>query len=67
MILIDTPTYSSDHTYVVRLHRDARPRQGELQGRLEHLASGERIFFASGDALIAGMTRMAVAFEEAQS
>jgi hypothetical protein len=39
-------------SYVLKLHRDARPGQGPLHGRLEHMASGERNDFASADGLV---------------
>ena len=39
--------------YVLRLHRDARPAEGQLWGRVQHVASGEWTDFASGAELLA--------------
>ena len=59
MTLTPVPAYSNERTYLVKLHRDADPREGRLVGRLEHLASGERIDFVCGAALLAAMLRHA--------
>jgi len=64
MILADIPTYTTDHTYVVKLHRDARPRDGFLKGRVEQLRRGDRAFFASAEELVAAMTRLAIAVDD---
>ena len=64
MILTDIPTYTSDHTYVVKLHRDARPRDGMLKGRVEHVPSGDRAFFATGDELVAALARLATSVDD---
>lgn len=59
MTLIPIPAFSSERTYVVKLHRDADPRSGRLFGRIEHVESGERVDFESGACLIAAMLRHA--------
>ena len=53
MALLPYPAYPSAGGYVLRLHRDARPAQGVLAGRLEHIASGAAVHFASASELIA--------------
>jgi len=64
MILIPVPAYTTDRTYVIKLHRDADPRHGRLIGRIEHLESGVRVEFASGAALIAAILRHAAGLRE---
>jgi hypothetical protein len=64
MILIPVPAFTSERTYVVKLHRDADPRHGRLVGRVEHLESGVRIEFATGAALIAAILRHAAGVGE---
>lgn len=46
-------SFPSTRCYVLKLHRDALPAQGELTGRLEHIASGEHVDFGNGDELLA--------------
>ena len=64
MILTDIPTYCSDHTYVVKLHRDARPRDGVLKGRVEHVPSGDRMFFATSEELANVLSRLAASVDD---
>jgi hypothetical protein len=52
MTLDPTPTYPATRSYVLRLHRDARPEAGELAGRLEHLGSGASLPFDSAESLL---------------
>lgn len=52
MVLNPHPIYPSAGRYVLRLHRDARPRSGLIAGRIEHVASGESLDFASGAQLL---------------
>jgi hypothetical protein len=63
MVLNATASYPHNQTFVLKLHRDAAPQQGSLCGRLEHVASGHQFLFASGDELIACLSRFA-ALEE---
>jgi hypothetical protein len=44
-------------SYVLKLHRDARPDDGNIAGRLEHLASGRYYDFHSGAELVACLVR----------
>jgi hypothetical protein len=59
MALNPNPTYPSAGQYVLRLHRDARPQQGQLSGRIEHVASGEGAHFASAAGLLDWLERHA--------
>jgi hypothetical protein len=51
MTLNQTPSYPISGGYVLKLHRDARPQQGLLHGRLEHIASGDSAEFADAQGL----------------
>jgi len=59
MILSTHPSYPSNHTYVLKLHRDAAPLHGKLIGRLENVATGEQFDFDSGVELLALLAREA--------
>jgi hypothetical protein len=59
MTLNPLPSHPSHTCYVVKLHRDARPQQGELYGRLEHIVSGDSVEFASAQALVDALLRHA--------
>jgi len=61
MTLNPQPTYPSLGSYVLKLHRDAAPHEGQLRGRLEHIASGEAFEFGDAAALVAGLARHAAA------
>jgi hypothetical protein len=63
MTLQSTANFPNARCYVLKLHRDALPAQGRLIGRLEHIASGEHVDFASGEALLAWLTRHAAALD----
>jgi hypothetical protein len=52
MTLNPHPNYPSNGCYVLKLHRDAQPERGALNGRLEHIASGDSFDFASAEALV---------------
>jgi hypothetical protein len=53
MNLNPLPIHPVSGGYVLRLHRDARPADGQLWGRVQHVASGEWADFASGAELLA--------------
>lgn len=57
MILAALPSYPSSRSYVLKLHRDARPQDGRVAGRLENVTTGEQFVFASVDELIACLAR----------
>jgi hypothetical protein len=52
MTLNPHPNYPSSGCYVLKLHRDAQPASGALNGRLEHIVSGDSFEFASAEALV---------------
>lgn len=53
MTLNPHPNFPSAGCYVLKLHRDALPRQGRLSGRLEHIVSGDSVDFDNGTDLLA--------------
>ena len=57
MILSTHPSYPSNRSYVLKLHRDAAPIHGQLIGRLENVATGEQFEFGSGIELLALLAR----------
>jgi hypothetical protein len=63
MTLQSTSNFPNLRCYVLKLHRDAAPAAGRLHGRLEHIASGEHVDFASGDELLAWVARHAAALD----
>jgi len=67
MTLSTKANFPSARCYVLKLHRDAAPSRGHLMGRLEHIASGEHIDFASGRQLLAWMARHADAADKRPS
>ena len=64
MALNTHPIYPSAGRYVLRLHRDARPENGHLSGRIEHVSSGDSIDFATGAELLAWLARHAAETRE---
>lgn len=51
MTLNPHPIHPAAGAYVLRLHRDARPADGPLMGRIQHVASGDWADFASSSEL----------------
>ena len=51
-MLDSQPIFPVSGAYVVQLHREARPEDGHWVGRIEHVASGESLDFATLDALV---------------
>jgi hypothetical protein len=56
MILATQANYPNARTWVLKLHRDARPSAGVLFGRLENVTTGEQFAFASARELLACLT-----------
>ncbi|MCP5158935.1 MAG: hypothetical protein H6974_01190 [Gammaproteobacteria bacterium] len=56
MTLNSVPAFSSARSYVLKLHRDARPDRGELFGKVEHVITGQCFVFGSAHELIARLT-----------
>jgi len=63
MVLNPQASYPSARSYVLKLHRDARPQRGLLCGRLEHIVSGASIDFPSSDALLAWLLALSPAVQ----
>lgn len=57
MILAVRPSYPNSRAYVLKLHRDARPRHGRLIGRLENVTTGEQFVFGNAEELLACLAR----------
>jgi len=52
MTLDPFASHPSSRSYVLKLHRDARPQQGLVFGRLESMASGRSFAFANANELL---------------
>ena len=63
MILDARASLPSARSYVVKLHRDAVPGEGQLKGRLEHIASGEHVDFDNASELLAWLLRHASSWD----
>lgn len=55
MTLNPIPAHPSSLCYVLKLHRDSQPAQGQISGLLEHVGSGHAIGFADGEALVTAL------------
>lgn len=62
MSLQSTATFPTQRSYVLKLDADADPAGGRLAGRLEHIASGEQVDFASSAELLDWLARHAAAW-----
>ena len=60
MTLNPVPSHPSSLCYVLKLHRDSQPAQGQISGLLEHLGTSRTIPFASAEALVAALLAHAV-------
>lgn len=60
MILSTHPSYPNARTYVLKLHRDAKPQAGRVIGVLENVSSGERFVFGSVAELVACLANTAI-------
>jgi hypothetical protein len=52
------PTLPAWKAFVLQLNQDTTPDSGVFAGRVEHLASGRRERFASGEELLAAVIRL---------
>jgi len=59
------PSLPTHRAFVVQLHADAKPEQGDFRGRVEHLASYQAAHFSSLEELTAFMARILSAQERA--
>ena len=57
MILAVHPSYPNARAYVLKLHRDSRPAEGLVIGRLESVTTGEQFVFGSAEELLAVLAR----------
>jgi hypothetical protein len=57
VILAVHPSYPNARAYVLKLHRDARPAEGSVIGRLENVTTGEQFMFGSAEELLAALAR----------
>jgi hypothetical protein len=64
MILAALPSYPSSRAFVLKLHRDARPEEGRVIGRLENVTTGQQFLFASADELIACLARDLATYQD---
>ena len=55
MTLNPIPSHPSSQCYVLKLHRDSQPAQGQISGLLEHVATGQSISFADAEGLLAAL------------
>lgn len=53
MTLDPQSKYPGARSYVLKLHRDARPQRGALAGRLENMVTGSHHEFSNGEQLLA--------------
>lgn len=63
MTLDTRAPYPSEKCYVLKLHRDALPDQGNFKGRLEHIASGAHVDFHNSLEMLAWLTQHAYVFQ----
>jgi hypothetical protein len=63
----DQPSLPTNRAFVVQLHADAQPEQGDFKGRVEHIVSGQAVHFNSSEELLALMTRTLAAQQLAEA
>ncbi len=57
------PSLPANRAFIIQLHKDANPTQGDFRGRVEHLVSYETAHFASLEELYAFIQRVLTAPE----
>ena len=55
------PSFPANRAFVVQLHADAQPEQGQFRGRVEHIVSYQAAHFAAVEELTAFMVRVLAA------
>lgn len=55
MTLNPIPSHPSSLCYVLKLHRDSQPAQGQISGLLEHVGTCQSIPFSDAEALVAAL------------
>ena len=63
----DQPSLPTNRAFVVQLHADAQPEQGDFKGRVEHVVSMEAVHFNSVEDLVAFMVRTLAAQQLAEA
>jgi hypothetical protein len=63
----DQPSLPANRAFVVQLHADAQPEQGDFKGRVEHLSSYQAAHFDSFEELLAFMRRRLTAQQPAEA
>jgi hypothetical protein len=53
----DQPSLPTNRVFVVQLHADAQPEQGDFKDRVEHIVSGQAVHFNSSEELLAFTAR----------
>jgi hypothetical protein len=61
MALNPIPSHPSSLSYVLKLHRDSRPAQGQISGLVEHVISGRSLPFDDAAGLLAVLLAHATA------
>lgn len=65
MILKTQASYPQTRNFVLKLHRDAAPADGQLIGRLEHVATGKQLQFSNAAELIACLAACVISTDSA--
>jgi hypothetical protein len=60
------PSLPANRAFVVQIHADAQPEQGDCKGRVEHLTSMQATHFNSSEELLAFMARILTAQQQAE-
>jgi hypothetical protein len=60
MTLNPIPSHPGSLCYIVKLHRDSQPEQGQVSGLLEHVGTGDVVAFADAESLVAALMAHAV-------
>jgi hypothetical protein len=63
----DQPSLPTNRAFVVQLHADAQPEQGNFKGRVEHIVSMKAEHFNSVADLVAFLTRTLVTQQLAEA
>ena len=63
-MLNPNPSHPGSSCYVLKLHRDSKPAEGQISGLLEHVGTGKTLAFADAQALVQGLLRHAAAVAE---
>jgi hypothetical protein len=60
VVLANQPAYPQSRAYVLKLHCDAAPAEGQVSGLIENVATGKRFVFSNAEELIATLVRDAL-------